>query len=117
MKNIITRIKMAINLVTFIKAAFKNYDNTETYNTAKTYLVNLASKNVPTRILALYTGFIKVYEILKTSCKKLALKVKNSDNELDNYCLKQGLQAVKTITNIILKDVESMANTAGITLD
>src|SRR5574344_1438346 len=108
---------MSINLIKFIKAAFKNVDNTETYKSVQDYLLNLAKNNVPTRVLSLYTGFIKVYEILKTSCKKLALKVKNSDNELDNYCLKQGLQAVKTITNIILKDVESMANTAGITLD
>lgn len=108
---------MAINLITFIKAAFKNVDNTETYNTAKTYLVNLASKNVPTRILALYTGFIKVYEILKTSCKKLALKVKNSDNELDNYCLKQGLEAVKAIAKKIIEDADTMASIAGITLE
>ena len=108
---------MAINLVTFIKAAFKSYDNTETYASVETYLTNLASKNVPTRILALYTGFIKMYESLKDSCKNLALKVKNSPNQLDNYCLKQGLQAIKALCNTILKDVDNMAKTAGITLD
>ena len=108
---------MSINLITFIKAAFKNVDNTETYEVAKTYLVNLALKNVPTRILALYTGFIKVYEGLKTSCKTLALKVKNSDTQLDNYCLKQGLQAIKAIANKVVDDADSVAKIAGITLE
>lgn len=105
-----------INLGLILKTAFKNIDNTETYETAKSFLVNLAKNKVPNRVLGLYTVFIKAYEVLKLSCKNLALKVKNSENQLDNYCLKQGLSAVIAIAKKVQDDALEMAKLAGITL-
>ena len=105
-----------INLGLILKAAFKNIDNTETYEAVKDYLVNLAEKNVPGRVLGLYTSFIKVYEVLKLSCKNLALRIKNTPNTLDNYCLQQGLNAIIAIAKKVQDDAEEMAKIAGITL-
>lgn len=105
-----------MNIFTFLQSAFKNVDNMETYQVAKEYLEALVAHKVPTKILTLYTVFIKGYEALKASCKLLAIRVKNSPNQLDNFCLQQGLKAVKAIAEKVSNDVDDMAKLAGIEL-
>lgn len=105
-----------MNLGLIIKAAFKNIDNTETYDVAKGFLLNLVESKVPSKITGLYVFFIKAYEVLKFSCKQLAERVKASPNTLDNYCLTQGLKAVLAITKKVQEDANAMANLAGISL-
>lgn len=105
-----------MNLGLIIKAAFKNIDNTETYDVAKDFLINLVESKVPSRVTGMYMFFIKAYEVLKFSCRKLAEKVKSSPNTLDNYCLTQGLKAVLAITKKVQEDAKAMADLAGISL-
>lgn len=72
------------------------------------FILKLIKKRVPTSITKLYENLAKYTQPAIDSLFKLKEKIKNSPNELDDYCFNQGVNAIETFANHLLETVKSL---------
>lgn len=72
------------------------------------FILKLIKKKVPTSITKLYENLAKYAQPAIDSLFKLKEKIKNSPNELDDYCFNQGVNAIETFANHLLETVKSL---------
>lgn len=72
------------------------------------FILKLIKKKVPTSITKLYENLAKYTQPAIDSLFKLKEKIKNSPNELDDYCFNQGVDAIETFANHLLETVKSL---------
>lgn len=72
------------------------------------FILKLIRKKVPTSITKLYENLAKYTQPAIDSLFKLKEKIKNSPNELDDYCFNQGVDAIETFANHLLETVKSL---------
>ena len=65
-------------------------------------------KNVPTSITKLYENLAKYAQPTIDSLFKLKEKIKNTPNELDDYCFNQGVNAIETFANYLFEKVREL---------
>ncbi len=79
------------------------------FNTAwkliEPFVINLIKKEVPKRIVRLYENLAKFTQPAINSLIKLKEKIKETPNELDDYCFTQG---VDTFANYLLEQVKNL---------
>lgn len=76
--------------------------------TIQPFILKLVKKKVPTSITKLYENLAKYTQPAIDSLFKLKEKIKNSPNELDDYCFNQGVNAIETFANHLLETVKSL---------
>lgn len=72
------------------------------------FVLKLIKKNVPNSITKLYENLAKYTQPAIDSLFKLKEKIKNSPNELDDYCFNQGVNAIETFANYLLEKVREL---------
>lgn len=72
------------------------------------FILKLIKKNVPTSITKLYENLAKYAQPAIDSLFKLKEKIKNTTNELDDYCFNQGVNAIETFANYLLEKVREL---------
>lgn len=72
------------------------------------FILKLMKKNVPNSITKLYENLAKYTQPAIDSLFKLKEKIKNSPNELDDYCFNQGVNAIETFANYLLEKVREL---------
>ena len=72
------------------------------------FVLRLLKKNVPTSITKLYENLAKYTQPAIDSLFKLKEKIKNSPNELDDYCFNQGVSAIESFANYLLEVVADL---------
>lgn len=72
------------------------------------FILKLINKKVPTSITKLYENLAKYTQPAIDSLFKLKEKIKNSPNELDDYCFNQGVNAIETFANYLLETIKSL---------
>lgn len=72
------------------------------------FVLKLVKKNVPATITKLYENLAKHSQPVIDSLFKLKEKIKNSPNELDDYCFSQGVNAIETFANYLLEKVREL---------
>ena len=72
------------------------------------FVFRLLKKNVPTTITKLYENLAKYTQPAIDSLFKLKEKIKNSPNELDDYCFNQGVNAIESFANYLLETVKTL---------
>lgn len=72
------------------------------------FVLKLIQKKVPTTITKLYENLAKYTQPAIDSLFKLKDKIKKSPNELDDYCFNQGVNAIETFANYLLKKVREL---------
>lgn len=88
---------------------FEKWKNiSELWATIKPFVANLIKQNVPKAITKLYENLAKYTQPAIDSLFKLKAKIKETPNELDNYCFSQGISALETFANSLLGYVEKL---------
>lgn len=72
------------------------------------FILKLIKKNVPNSITKLYENLAKYTQPAIDSLFKLKEKIKNTPNELDDYCFNQGVNAIETFANHLLEKVREL---------
>ena len=72
------------------------------------FILKLIKKNVPNSITKLYENLAKYTQPAIDSLFKLKEKIKNTPNELDDYCFTQGVNAIETFANYLLEKVREL---------
>lgn len=72
------------------------------------FILKLMRKNVPNSITKLYENLAKYTQPAIDSLFKLKEKIKNTPNELDDYCFNQGVNAIETFANYLLEKVREL---------
>lgn len=72
------------------------------------FILKLIKKNVPNSITKLYENLAKYAQPTIDSLFKLKEKIKNTPNELDDYCFNQGVNAIETFANYLLEKVREL---------
>ena len=72
------------------------------------FVLRLLKKNVPTNITKLYENLAKYTQPAIDSLYKLKQKIKQSPNELDDYCFEQGVSAIETFANYLLDETKRL---------
>lgn len=72
------------------------------------FILKLVKKKVPTSITKLYENLAKYTQPAIDSLYKLKQKIKNSPNELDDYCFEQGVSAIETFANHLLETARNL---------
>ena len=89
-----------MNILSFIKS-WKDFSTIWTI--IQPFILKLIKKNVPTTITKLYENLAKYTQPAIDSLFKLKAKIKNTPNELDDYCFNQGVSAIETFANYLLE--------------
>ncbi len=89
-----------MNILSFIKS-WKDFSTIWTI--IQPFILKLIKKNVPTTITKLYENLAKYTQPAIDSLFRLKEKIKNSPNELDDYCFSQGVSAIETFANYLLE--------------
>lgn len=66
------------------------------------FVLKLADKNVPRYVTKLYENLAKYTKPTVDSLFRLKEKIKKTPSELDNYCFKQGVDAIEVFANYLL---------------
>lgn len=74
------------------------------------FILKLIQKKVPTSITKLYENLAKYTQPAIDSLFKLKDKIKNTPNELDDYCFNQGVSAIETFANYLLEVAKELRN-------
>ena len=74
----------------------------ELWDLIQPYVLKLIDKNVPKYITKLYENLARYTQPALDSLFRLKEKIKNSPNDLDNYCFHQGVNALETFANYLL---------------
>jgi len=80
----------------------------ELWAAIKPFVENLVKQQVPKTITLLYENLAKYTQPTIDSLFKLKAKIKETPNELDNYCFNQGVSALETFANSLLGFVEKL---------
>lgn len=72
------------------------------------FILKLIKKKVPTSITKLYENLAKYTQPAIDSLFKLKEKIKNTPNELDDYCFNQGVNAIESFANYLLEKVREL---------
>ena len=72
------------------------------------FVLNLLQKKVPSSVTKLYENLAKYTQPAIDSLFKLKEKIKNSPNELDDFCFNQGVNAIETFAKHLLNSVEKL---------
>lgn len=72
------------------------------------FILKLMKKNVPNSITKLYENLAKYTQPAIDSLFKLKDKIKNTPNELDDYCFNQGVSAIETFANYLLEETKKL---------
>ena len=79
-----------------ILSFIKNWKDFSTiWSIIQPFILKLIKKNVPTSITKLYENLAKYTQPAIDSLFKLKEKIKNSPNELDDYCFNQGVSVCR----------------------
>lgn len=88
---------------------FEKWKNiSELWAIIKPFVSNLIRQNVPKAITKLYENLAQYTQPAIDSLFKLKAKIKETPNELDNYCFNQGVSALETFANTLLGYVEKL---------
>ena len=88
---------------------FEKWKNiSELWATIKPFVSNLIRQNVPKAITKLYENLVQYTQPAIDSLFKLKAKIKETPNELDNYCFNQGVSALEIFANTLLGYVEKL---------
>lgn len=94
-----------MNLFTLVKS-WKDFSFI--WTVIQPFVFRLLKKNVPTTITKLYENLAKYTQPAIDSLFKLKEKIKNSPNELDDYCFNQGVNAIESFANYLLETVKTL---------
>ena len=94
-----------MNLFTLVKS-WKDFSFI--WTVIQPFVLRLLKKNVPTSITKLYENLAKYTQPAIDSLFKLKEKIKNSPNELDDYCFNQGVSAIESFANYLLEVVADL---------
>lgn len=72
------------------------------------FILKLIQKKVPTSITKLYENLAKYTQPAIDSLFKLKDKIKNTPNELDDYCFNQGVLAIENFANYLFTVVKEL---------
>ena len=72
------------------------------------FILKLIKKNVPNSITKLYENLAKYTQPAIDSLFILKEKIKNTPNELDDYCFNQGVNTIETFANHLLEKVKEL---------
>lgn len=72
------------------------------------FILKLIQKKVPNSITKLYENIAKYTQPTIDSLFKLKDKIKNTPNELDDYCFNQGVLAIETFANYLFAVVKEL---------
>lgn len=72
------------------------------------FILKLIKKKVPTSITKLYENLAKYTQPAIDSLFKLKEKIKNSPNEIDDYCFEQGVSAIESFANHLLETARNL---------
>ena len=72
------------------------------------FISKLIQKKVPNSITKLYENLAKYTQPAIDSLFKLKDKIKNTPNELDDYCFNQGVLAIETFANYLFEVVKEL---------
>lgn len=72
------------------------------------FILKLIKKKVPTSITKLYENLAKYTQPAIDSLFILKEKIKNTPNELDDYCFNQGVNTIETFANHLLEKVKEL---------
>lgn len=72
------------------------------------FILKLIQKKVPNSITKLYENLAKYTQPAIDSLFKLKDKIKNTPNELDDYCFNQGVLAIETFANYLFTVVKEL---------
>ncbi len=89
-----------MNILSFIKS-WKDFSTIWTI--IQPFILKLIRRKVPTSITKLYENLAKYTQPAIDSLFKLKDKIKNTPNELDDYCFNQGVSAIETFANYLLE--------------
>lgn len=78
------------------------------WNSIQPFVLKLMKRNVPRSVTKLYENLAKYTQPAIDSLFKLKEKIKNSPNELDDYCFNQGINAIETFANYLLDTVKEL---------
>ena len=94
-----------MNLLAFIKS-WK--DVSFVWAIIQPFILRLLKKNVPNSITKLYENLAKYTQPAINSLFKLKGKIKETPNELDDYCFEQGVSAIETFAYYLLGIVDEL---------
>ena len=94
-----------MNLFTLIKS-WKDFSTI--WLIIQPFVMKLIKKNVPNSITKLYENLAKYSQPAINSLFKLKLKIKETPNELDDYCFEQGVNAIETFAYYLLGIVDEL---------
>ena len=89
-----------MNILSFIKS-WKDFSTI--WAIIQPFILKLIRKKVPTSITKLYENLAKYTQPAIDSLFKLKDKIKNTPNELDDYCFNLGVSAIETFANYLLE--------------
>ncbi|MBO6180624.1 hypothetical protein J6O86_02945 [bacterium] len=72
------------------------------------FVLKLLKKNVPTSITKLYENLAKYTQPAIDSLYKLKGKIKDTPNEVDDYCFEQGVSAIETFAHYLLDETQKL---------
>lgn len=72
------------------------------------FVKKLLEKNVPNTITKLYENLAKYSQPAINSLYKLKNKIKETPNELDDYCFAQGVSAIEAFANYLLETAKDL---------
>ena len=92
-----------------ILSFFKTWKNTIlAWAIIEPFVLKLVEKQVPNGVTKLYENLAKYSQPAITSLESLKIKIKTSPNKLDDYCFKQGVDALESFANYLLETVKSL---------
>ena len=97
--------EIIMNLLVFIKG-WKNFS--AIWTLIEPFILNLVKKEVPKRVTKLYENLAKYSQPAIDSLEDLKVKIAKTPNELDDYCFKQGVDALDAFAHYLLGVVEDL---------
>ncbi len=78
------------------------------WNVIQPFVLKLIKKNVPASVTKLYENLAKHAQPAIDSLFKLKEKIKKSPSEIDDYCFNQGVNAIESFANYLLKTTDEL---------
>lgn len=78
------------------------------WNVIQPFVLKLIKKNVPASVTKLYENLAKHAQPAIDSLFKLKEKIKKSPSEIDDYCFNQGVNAIESFANYLLKTANEL---------
>lgn len=89
--------------------AIKNWRTvSQIWKIIQPFVIRLIEKKVPNWVTRLYENLAKYSQPAIDSLFKLKKKIKNTPNELDDYCFNQGVLAIENFAKYLLNVVKEL---------